>query len=151
MAAHVFFEASRVLPYSADAVFAELIDWAGHAEWVPLTRVDIVDGDGGAGTEFIATTGVGPAALPDRMRVEALDLERRTARIAKLGPLLTGIVILTVTPVTEWTARVDWSEDLQVRGLPGLLSRPTATAGRIGFERALRGMARHMARKRAAA
>lgn len=145
MGTPVFFEASRILPFSADAVYAELVDWVGHAEWVPLTRVEILKGDGGEGTEFVATTGIGPAALPDRMRVDALDPVSRTAQITKLGPLLTGSVTLSVTPVTEWTARVDWTEDIQVRGLPGLLSRPIGTAGRLGFERALRGMARHMA------
>ncbi len=140
----VFFEAQRVLPYSADAVFAELIDWAGHAAWVPLTRVEVTVGDGGEGTEFIATSGVGPAALPDRMRVVSLDHESRTAVIEKLGPMLTGMVTLRVVPVTEWTSRVEWIEDIMVRGLPGFLSRPTARAARFAFERSLVGMARHM-------
>lgn len=140
----VYFEASRVLPYSADAVFAELIDWAGHAAWVPLTRVEITGGDGGEGTEFTATSGLGPLALPDRMRVVALDTHARTAVIEKLGPLLTGRVTLSVVPVTEWNARVDWVEDIEVRGLPGVLSRPIARAARLAFERALVSMARHM-------
>ena len=143
----VYFEASRVLPYSADAVFAELIDWRGHAEWVPLTRVEVTVGDGGAGTEFIATSGVGPAALPDRMRVVSLDDETRTAVIEKLGPMLTGTVILRVIPVTEWTSRVEWIEDIAVRGLPRFLASVTARAARLAFERSLAAMARHM-RKR---
>lgn len=144
MSTPVYFETSRVLPYSADAVFTELIDWAGHADWVPLTRVEIISGDGGEGTEFVATTGVGPAALPDRMRVVALDRQARTAVIEKLGPLLTGTVTLQVVPVTEWTSRVDWVEDINVRGLPGFLARPTGSAASLGFQRALVGMARHM-------
>ncbi len=145
----MYFEASRVLPYSADAVFAELVDWRGHAEWVPLTRVEITAGEGGEGTEFIATSGVGPAALPDRMQVVSLDREARTAVIDKLGPLLTGTVTLRVLPVTDWTSRVEWIEDIAVRGLPGLLTRPTARAARFAFERSLVRMARHMRAKTA--
>lgn len=145
----VFFEASRVLPYPAAAVFAELIDWAGHAKWVPLTRVQILVGDGGEGTEFIATSGVGPAALPDRMRVVALDHDAHTAQIQKLGPLLTGTVTLRVVPLSEFNARVEWTEDIQVRGLPRFLSRPTARAAGFAFERALVGMARYMRAKAA--
>ena len=140
----MFFEASRTLPYSADAVFTELIDWAGHAAWVPMTRVEILSGDGGEGTEFITTSGVGPAALPDRMRVVSLDLESRTAEIEKLGPMLTGRVTLRVVAVTEWNSRVEWVEDIEVRGLPRFLAAPTARAARLAFERSLASMARHM-------
>ena len=56
---------SRVTcPCRASVVFDELIDWKGHANWVPLTRVEILSGDGGPGTEFVATSGAratGPA------------------------------------------------------------------------------------------
>ncbi len=37
--ANVYFTVARDLPLPARAVFDELIDWKGHAEWVPLTRV----------------------------------------------------------------------------------------------------------------
>jgi hypothetical protein len=33
--------ATRDLPLPASVVFAELIDWKGHANWVPLTKVEI--------------------------------------------------------------------------------------------------------------
>jgi hypothetical protein len=80
------------LPLPARAVFDELIDWQGHAKWVPLTRVEILKGDGGPGTEFIATSGIWPAALPDRMRVDSLDADAMTVRVTKFGPVLTGDV-----------------------------------------------------------
>ena len=40
--AHVFFTVTRDLSLPADVVFTELIDWKGHAAWVPLTRVEVM-------------------------------------------------------------------------------------------------------------
>jgi hypothetical protein len=74
--ANVYFTVIRDLPLPADVVFGELIDWKGHANWVPLTRVQVLSGDGGQGTVFVATSGIGPLALPDRMRVDELDPRR---------------------------------------------------------------------------
>ena len=94
--AQVDFTVVRSIPLPAREVFDELTDWAGHAEWVPMTRVEILAGEGGPGTEFIATTGLGPAALPDRMRVDSLDPDTMTVVITKIGPVLTGEVHLCV-------------------------------------------------------
>ena len=103
--AQVVFTVRRSLRLPAQAVFDELIDWSGHAEWVPMTKVEILEGDGGVGTAFVATTGLGKAALPDRMRVEALDREAMTVHIVKIGPVLTGDVHLAVTASSNTTTR----------------------------------------------
>ncbi len=132
--AHVSFTVTRDLPVSADIVFGELIDWRGHARWVPLTRVQVLSGDGGPGTEFVATTGIGPVALPDRMRVDALDPVAMTVCITKIGPLLTGTVQLSVTSTGENTSHLDWVEDIRVPGVPQFLARPVAAATRKGFQ-----------------
>jgi hypothetical protein len=121
----------------AQRVFAELVDWRGHADWVPLTRVRIESGDGGPGTVFVATTGVGPFALPDRMRVDELDVEARTVRITKIGPVLSGPVHLSVTMMSATTCRVSWVEDVRVPWLPQALAGPVAAATRKGFRRSL--------------
>ncbi|MCU0279649.1 MAG: SRPBCC family protein [Candidatus Nanopelagicales bacterium] len=139
--ANVYFTVTRDLPLPADAVFDELIDWKGHANWVPLTRVEVLTGDGGPGTEFIATTGVGPLALPDHMRVDELDPEAMTARITKLGPPLTGVVHLSVTSTGETTSRLDWVEDIHVRGVPQFLAKPLAAVARMGFQTSIKRMA----------
>ena len=76
--ARVQFTVSRNLDIPADRVFAELIDWKAHEDWVPLTKVVIHSGDGGAGTEFTATSGIKRLALPDRMRIDSLDAEAMT-------------------------------------------------------------------------
>jgi hypothetical protein len=143
--AHVSFTVTRLLPHPARAVFAELIDWRGHANWVPLTRVQIITGDGGPGTEFVATSGIGPAALPDRMRVDALDPEAMTVLITKLGPVLTGAVHLSVTPAGEARSRLNWVEEIQVPGLPQFLAKPVAVAARRGFQMSITRMARLLA------
>ncbi|MDO8309324.1 MAG: SRPBCC family protein [Actinomycetota bacterium] len=143
--ANVFFTVTRDLPLPADVVFGELIDWRGHANWVPLTRVKVISGDGGPGTEFVATSGIGPVALPDRMRVDELDLAARTVRITKIGPVLTGQVHLSVASTGDSTSRLTWVEDIRVPGVPQFLAKPLAAAARKGFETSITRLAARLA------
>ncbi len=53
--AQVHFTVQRDLALPARVVFDELVDWKAHEDWVPLTKVEILSGEGGTGTEFIAT------------------------------------------------------------------------------------------------
>jgi hypothetical protein len=147
--AGVDFTVVRTIPLPARDVFEELTDWAGHAEWVPLTRVEILTGEGGAGTEFVATTGVGIAALPDRMRVDSLDPAAMTVDITKIGPVLTGTVHLRVVSTGDSSCRLEWVEEIQVPYAPQFLARPIAFAARRGFSTAIsRMVARLEARQR---
>lgn len=141
----VRFAVVRELDLPARPVFDELVDWVGHAEWVPLTRVRIESGDGGPGTVFVATSGLGPLALPDRMRVDALDDEAMRVRVTKIGPLLTGTVDLSVTPLPSDRCRLDWVEDIRVPGLPQFLAAPVAAAARFGFGLSISRMAKRIA------
>ncbi|HPJ20678.1 MAG: SRPBCC family protein [Actinobacteria bacterium] len=145
--ANVHFTVTRDLPLSARDVFDELIDWKGHAEWVPLTRVEMLRGDGGPGTEFVATTGIGPVALPDRMRVDELDPVAMTSRITKIGPVLSGEVHLSVTSTGENSSRLEWVEDIRVPGVPQFLAKPVAAAARKGFQVSITRLARLVAVK----
>jgi hypothetical protein len=142
--AHVVFRVTRDLNLPAQAVFDELVDWRGHAEWVPLTKVVVESGDGGPGTVFVATSGVGPLALPDRMRVDSLDADGMTVRVTKIGPVLTGVVDLSVTSLGESRSRLDWLEDIRVPYLPQFLAKPTAVAARKGFETSVTRMAKRL-------
>lgn len=143
--ANVRFTVTRDLLLPAGAVFDELIDWKGHADWVPLTRVEILSGDGGPGTEFVATSGLGPLALPDRMRVDELDREAMTVRITKIGPVLTGVVHLSVASTGANTSRLEWIEDIRVPVLPQFLAKPVAAAARQGFNTSITRMAKKLA------
>ncbi|MBM3689920.1 MAG: SRPBCC family protein [Actinobacteria bacterium] len=140
--ARVHFTVRRHLPLPARVAFDELVDWRGHAQWVPMTRVVIESGDGGAGTTFVATTGLGPLALPDRMRVESLDATQMTVHIVKIGPVLTGDVRLAVEPVTDDSSDITWDEDVRVPLLPGFLSRPVGAVARKAFEVSIDRMAK---------
>ena len=141
----VRFCVTRDLNLPARAVFDALVDWPGHAEWVPLTRVVVESGDGGPGTVFVATSGIGPLALPDRMRVDALDADAMTVRVTKIGPVLTGVVDLSVTSLGDQRCRLDWLEDIRVPVLPQFLARPVAAAARRGFETSITRMAKRLA------
>lgn len=143
--ASVKFTVNRDLNLPARAVFDELVDWRGHAKWVPLTKVKVLKGDGGPGTEFIATSGIGPLALPDRMRVDELDAEAMTVRVSKIGPVLTGVVHLSVTATGEGASRLDWVEDILVPHLPQFLAKPVAAAARMGFQASISRMAKLLA------
>jgi len=145
--ARIRFTVIRDLPLPARAVFNELVDWRGHAEWVPLTRVQILAGDGGAGTVFVATTGLGPLALPDRMRVDDLDPVALTVQITKIGPVLSGLVHLAVTATSESTSRLDWVEDIRVPGVPQFLAKPIAAATRRGFQASISRLAKVVGRR----
>jgi len=140
--ARVHFTVRRHLPLPARVAFDELVDWRGHAQWVPMTRVVIESGDGGAGTTFVATTGLGPLALPDRMRVESLDATQMTVHIVKIGPVLTGDVRLAVEPVTDDSSDITWDEDVRVPLLPGFLSKPVGAVARKAFEVSIDRMAK---------
>ena len=131
--ARVHFTVQRHLAVPARVAFDELIDWRGHAEWVPMTRVVIEGGDGGAGTAFVATTGLGPLSLPDRMRVESLDDQAMRVHIVKIGPVLTGDVHLAVESVGDTACTVIWDEDVRVPVLPQFLSKPVGALARIAF------------------
>ena len=140
--ARVHFTVRRRVALSARIAFDELVDWRGHAQWVPMTRVVIESGDGGAGTVFVATSGLGPLALPDRMRVESLDSDQMTVHIVKVGPVLKGDVFLSVEEESASSCNLIWDEDIRVPYLPGFLSKPVGAAARKAFEVSIDRMAK---------
>lgn len=146
--ARVHVEVQHDFPFPADVVFAALVDWPSHADWVPMTKVRIEHGDGGVGTVFVATTGPGPLALPDRMRVDVLDPTARRVCITKIGPVLDGIVEITVRATDERSCTVDWLEDISIRRLtrmPRAIAAPIAAATRQGFRSSLARLSRRVA------
>jgi len=144
--AQVRFRVTSELDLPASEVFAELIDWKAHEDWVPMTTVEILSGDGGAGTEFIATSGIGPLALPDRMRIDSLDRDAMRVHVTKIGPILTGTVELSVTATSDHSCTLDWYEDVRVPKLPQFLAAPVGAAARQGFITSIKKMARKLSR-----
>lgn len=146
--AKVLFTVNHRFDADPQAVWDELADWAGHANWIPATRVEVAPGDPLAvGAEFTAWTGYGPLTLEDRMRVIAIDWnteeQHGTCTVEKLGPLLTGTASFHVEG-TEGAADMEWVEDITVPYLPQFLAPVAAWIGAGGFKLAMLSLARQM-------
>jgi hypothetical protein len=139
----VNFSLERTLPIDSASAWAELTDWAGHAEWIPMTRVELDPDDPAA---FVAFSGPGALALEDRMRATQSSFDGSSGRclVAKLGPVLVGEAEFTVAPgPSADSAVVTWREDVTVPHLPGFLAPVAARIGAALFSWSLGRMARH--------
>jgi hypothetical protein len=139
---------------SADpvATWSRVTDWAGQGGFVPLTRVWVTRGDGGAGTRFTGRTGIGPLAFDDPMEVVSSHPpvpygaeggpRDGVAEVTKLGRVVLGSALVVVRPLPDGGSRVEWSEDVAVA--PVRLTRAVepllALLGRAGFSLVLRRM-----------
>lgn len=147
--AAVWFEVIHRFDANARAVWDEMIDWQGHASWVPMTRIAVGVGDPHeVGATFTAWTGPGPLALEDRMKVTALDWDDDSSsgrcEVDKLGPVLRGRASFTVEPVAGGSL-VRWIEDVTVPLVPQLFAPLVAWAGAAGFRLGMRRLARLLA------
>ena len=127
---------------SPRALWDELVDWKGHEAWIPMTRVEVGDGEPtDIGHEFTAWSGPGKLALEDRMRVAECTWDDTTATgrctVEKLGPVLTGTAGFTVTGSGE-TSSIDWFEQVEVKYLPGFLAPIAAKLGAAGFRHGMK-------------
>ena len=155
MAAPVKFEVRHEFDAPPKVVWDELIDWPGHADWVPMTRVEVEPGDPTApGARFTAWTGPWKLALEDRMEVVRCDWDAARSsgdcEVNKLGPVLSGRAGFTVEPNGDG-AVVVWIEDVEVRYAPGFLSPVLAKAGAAGFKQGMKGLAKLIAGRQPAA
>lgn len=139
----VSFSVSVPMDQSAPRVWAALVDWEAHGDWIPATRSRIQEGNGGLGTVFEAVSGYGPLALVDRMRVIVFDETALRAEVEKIGPLLGGTAGFVVQP-RDGGCTVHWDEDVTVPGLPRILSSVAAFIGARAFTWSLRRMQRHL-------
>lgn len=136
----VSFRVEIRLPVAASDAWAALVDWAAHGDWIPATRSQILEGDGGLGTVFVATSGFGRAALVDRMRVVRFDAASLSAEVEKIGPVLHGAAGFTVTETPDGCS-LSWFERVQVPVLPRFLAPVAALLGAQLFRFALRRLA----------
>jgi uncharacterized protein YndB with AHSA1/START domain len=104
------------------SVWAELVDWDTHDEWMLLTRVtdhrvpdgkNGKDGKDGVGTSFIARTGIGRLHFADSMTVTQWDPPRRCI-VQHTGRLVRGSGSFEVEPRPEGGSRIVWSEWLRM-------------------------------------
>lgn len=136
--------AKTIVRAPAARVFAALTDWERQSEWIPFTRVRVVRGDGGEGSEVLAVTAVGPAVLHDRMRVVRIDPPYE-ARVVHFGRVLRGPGVLRCTPLGGDRTQVVWHEWLHLPGALGRFLWPVLWPGsKAALAQALRRFARQV-------
>lgn len=135
--------ASVVVHASTERVYAAFTAWERQGDWIPLTRVRIVSGDGGEGSLIEAVTALGPAVLRDEMRVDRLDPPYEV-RVVHCGKVLRGPGVMRCTPLAGDRTQMVWHEWFQVpAGLAGRVAWPVMWPGsKLGLNFALRRFAR---------
>ncbi|MGA9277523.1 SRPBCC family protein [Ilumatobacter sp.] len=142
------FDVRHRFDHPADVVWAELVDWRRHADWIPFTTIDIEDGDPTeVGRELTARTGFGPLALVDRMRVARCDWDAARSAgdcvVDKVGPVLHGRAGFTVEPDGSGCA-LDWFEDVSVRHVPQFVAPLGAWIGAFFFRQGMGRLAKKL-------
>lgn len=129
------------LELPADAAWRLVTDWQAQGRWMPLTRVDVVSGDGGLGTRLCARTGIGPLSVVDDMVIDVWDPPRCT-EVQHRGRLVTGRGIFRVEALPDNRSRVTWIERPDARSLTGRLGPFAALPTRLMLAVALRRLRR---------
>jgi hypothetical protein len=135
--------ATVIVNAPAGKVFAALIDWERQSEWIPFTKVRLVDGDGGEGSSIEAVTQVGPAVLRDEMRVVKVDPPYEV-RVVHYGRVLRGPGVLRCTPMAGERTQIVWHEWFHLPGgTAGKVAWPVLWPGsKVSLTQALRRFAR---------
>jgi hypothetical protein len=131
--------ATVIVDAPAERVFAAFTAWERQSEWIPFTRVRVVEGDGGEGSLIEAVTAIGPAALRDEMRVVRVDAPYEVG-VVHCGRLLRGPGVLRCTPMEGGRTQVVWHEWFHLPGgAAGRVAWPVLWPGsKVSLTRALR-------------
>jgi uncharacterized membrane protein len=131
--------ATVIVNAPAPRVFAGFIAWERQSDWMPLTTVRIVEGDGGEGSLIRAVTAAGPAALRDDIRVVRIDAPYEV-RVVHCGRLLRGPGILRCTPMEGGRTQVVLHEWFHLPGgVAGRMAWPLLWPGsKISLTQALK-------------
>ncbi|MFE5796474.1 SRPBCC family protein [Streptomyces sp. NPDC056503] len=138
------FRVARSVPLAPEEAWRRLTDWPAHGRRVPLTRTTVLtSGPSRAGTRFTARTGLGPLGFDDPMEVVRWEPPSGgrpgVCRLEKYGRLVRGWAEIEVASEAGG-CRVLWTEELSVRGVPGVFDGALARVGRVVFGRALDGL-----------
>ena len=138
MTGRALLRAETEVAVPAERLWAVLADWSRQGEWIPLTSVRSVRGDGrDVGSRIEAWTGVGPVGFTDPMVITHWDPPRR-CEVLHLGSVVRGEGGFEVA-ATGAGARVVWWESVELPlGAIGRAGwRLTAPLWRIGLDRSL--------------
>jgi hypothetical protein len=128
--------ASVELPLAQAEAWAAVTDWVGQSRWMPLTSVEVAEGDGALGTRLAARTGLGPLGFLDTMVIDVWEPPTR-CEVEHTGRVVRGRGIFEVAEVAAGRSRVTWTEVLD-----GVAARATAAASRVALGIALRRFAK---------
>ena len=126
----------------ADRVWAVLVDWDLHGEWMPFTRAS---GGAAVGERIEAFTGIGRVGFIDRMTIVVWEPPHR-AVVRHTGRVVRGSGAFEVRELSAGRSQVVWSEwvDLPL-GLVGRASWPLVRLLlHAGVSFSLRRLARHV-------
>ncbi|MEV4655179.1 SRPBCC family protein [Micromonospora sp. NPDC049301] len=135
--------ATVVVNAPAERVFAALLAWERQSDWIPFTRLRVVEGDGREGSLIEAVTALGPVVLRDEMRVVRVD-EPYEIGVVHCGRLLRGPGVLRCTQMDRARTQVVWHEWFHLPGGPaGRLAWPVLWPGsKVSLTQALKRFAR---------
>ena len=135
--------ATVIVNAPAPRVFAAFTAWEKQSEWIPFTRVRVVEGDGGEGSLVEAVTAIGPAILRDELRVVKVNAPYEV-RVVHCGTMLRGPGAMRCTAMSGDRTQIVLHEWFQLPAGPvGRIAWPVLWPGsKIGFTGALRRFAR---------
>ncbi|MCA2213772.1 SRPBCC family protein [Jidongwangia harbinensis] len=135
--------ATVIVNAPAARVFAAFTAWEKQSEWIPFTKVRVVEGDGGEGSLVEAITALGPAALRDEIRVLRVDAPYEV-RVVHCGTVLRGPGSMRCTPMAGDRTQVVLHEWFHLpSGAAGKIAWPVLWPGsKIGFTGALKKFAK---------
>jgi hypothetical protein len=131
--------ATVIVNAPAERVFAAFLNWEKQGDWIPLTKVRVVEGDGGEGSLVEAITALGPAALRDELRVVKVNPPYEV-RVVHCGKVLRGPGTMRCTAMSGDRTQVVLHEWFHLPGGPvGKLAWPVVWPGsKLGFTGALK-------------
>jgi hypothetical protein len=130
----------------AEAAFAAVTDWQRQSEWIALTRVRVVSGDGrSTGSQLAAFSGIGRAGFLDLMEIVRWE-PPHLVEVVHYGKVVRGPGAIRVEKLSDARAVIVWQEWLHLPlGRLGRLVWPVVRAGAgASFQRSLRLLKRSM-------
>lgn len=133
------FTATVIVNAPAARVFAAFMDWEKQSEWIPFTKVRVVEGDGGEGSLVEAVTALGPAVIRDELRVVKVNAPFEV-RVVHCGKVLRGPGSMRCTAMTGDRTQVVLHEWFHLPAGPvGKIAWPVLWPGsKLGFTGALK-------------
>ncbi|MBV1849887.1 SRPBCC family protein [Catellatospora tritici] len=135
--------ATIIVAAPAERVYAAFTAWERQGDWIPLTKVRVIEGDGGEGSLIEAVTAAGPATLRDEMRVVKLDPPYEV-RVVHCGKVLRGPGVMRCTPMAGDRTQVVWHEWFHLPGgVAGRVAWPLLWPGsKVSLKHSLKRFAR---------